>query len=139
MTMLKRPVSLALVLAVSVLGGLMLERGGGSDVSGELAARSRFFSAPAPSSQPTAASLAESARALRGQIGGGVVQEHVPPFVSAQVCAILTFAGTHVVNIFAQLIGTFPGQAPALAAARQAALNAINTQLAAFHCTISFA
>lgn len=137
MTLLKRPVSLALVLAVSVLGGLMLERGGGSDVGGELAARSRMFSVPVQTND-SAIPLADSAAALRASIGSGTAQSHVPPFVQTRVCNILATAGANVVAIFDRLEDSFPGQAPVLAAARQAALGAINAQLLAFHCQISF-
>jgi hypothetical protein len=143
MTLLRRPATVALLAALSVLGALLvLERGSGgiADITG---AERQFFAQAAPGgggagSPSLAASAAGLQRVLAAQTAnGGTVQEHVPPFVSATVCPILTAAAAQVNATFDALIAAFPGLAPFLETARQNALAAIGAQLEAFHCVVS--
>jgi acetyl esterase/lipase len=140
-TLVKRPLTMVVILAVSVLGALaLLERGGG-DVSGDLAAQSRFFNTDdvraSVGGRSPGTNLAVAAAAQAQVEGGGVVQEHVPPFVTNLVCPILLSARAQVVTTFNALEAAFPNLGPFLNAAEAQALAAIDSQLANFHCAIS--
>lgn len=142
MTIVRRPVRVAVIVALSLLAALaLLERGNGID--GDLAASRRFFTRPAPAVDVNAsASLASSAASLQAtlelQPANGVAQSHIPPIATNLACPILAQAGAQVTVTFNVLIASHPNLAAFLVQARASALAAINAQLAFFHCNISF-